>query len=135
MTKAVPDDEDVVREAHALARESRLDECASILRLALARLEAADVDDHRVARLADELAVVLTQIGEVSEAEAFYARALAAKRRHGSPSSLEIAATLHNWALLCEMTGRTERAALLWAEADAALGKAHGLEGPAGNPP
>lgn len=103
------------------AREA---EAETRLRTTLAALEAvAEVDGEGldIAAVANDLAAVLAGRMEVDEAAGLYERSLAIRRRILGPDHPDVAATLHNWAVLCQSAGRSEEASVLWEEAGAIL--------------
>jgi hypothetical protein len=59
--------------------------------------------------------------GRAEEAALLYRRALAVLRASLGSSHPDVATTLHDLALACEVVGRTEEAQLLWAEARTAF--------------
>lgn len=64
-----------------------------------------------------EEAGVLEAEGRLDEAAALYERALSLKRTVHGPNHAEVAATLHNLAVLRERMGDAKEAGALWAEA------------------
>jgi tetratricopeptide (TPR) repeat protein len=64
-----------------------------------------------------EEAGVLEAEGRLDEAAALYERALSLKRTVHGPNHADVAATLHNLAVLRERMGHAEEAGALWAEA------------------
>lgn len=112
------------REGARLVGEGRHDEAERHLRMALATLEAAGDDGIELAAVAHELASLLAGRMEVDEAARLYERSLAARRRLLGPDHPHVAATLHNWAVLCQSAGRIEEATVLWDEAGAILAAA-----------
>jgi hypothetical protein len=99
--------------------------------MALAALEAGGERDGEgldIAAVAHDLAAVLAGRMEVDEAAGLYERSLAIRRRILGPDHPDVAATLHNWAVLCQSAGRTEEASVLWDEAGAILGSAPARE-------
>ena len=76
-----------------------------------------DPESHDHARACVERAGLLASEGDVTEAASLYERALALTRRVLGPSHPEVAATLHNLAILRESMGRSDEARALWAEA------------------
>lgn len=107
------------------------------LRAALVHAEALHGPDSiQTGRLLHDLATVLAAPPEATasrgaigprllEADALYERALAIKQGVLGQYDPEVAITLHNWALLCEAVGATDRAHDLWAAAERAVAGAH----------
>lgn len=111
------------RQAVLMVGEGRNEEAEQCLRMALAALESAgDGDGLDSAAVAHDLAAVLAGRIEVDEAARLYERSVAIRRRILGPDNPEVAATLHNWAVLWQSAGRTEEANVLWDEAGAILG-------------
>lgn len=107
------------------------EEAEDRLRMALAALEVAAERDREgldIAAVVHDLAAVLAGRMEVDEAAGLYERSLAIRRRVLGSDHPEVAATLHNWAVLCQSAGRTEEASVLWEEAGAILASAPASE-------
>ena len=100
------------------------------LRVALAALEASGGDGIELAAVAHDLGSLLAGRMEVDEAAQLYERSLAARRRILGPDHPDVAATLHNWAVLCQSAGRLEEADVLWDQAGAILAAAPKVAGP-----
>ena len=110
-----------IEDGRSVTREERAEDR---LRATLAALETA-VDGNGegldIAAAAHDLAAVLAGRMEVDEAARLYERSVTIRRRILGPDHPEVAATLHNWAVLCQSAGRTEEASVLWEEAGAIL--------------
>jgi tetratricopeptide (TPR) repeat protein len=111
------------REGARLMVEGRQDEAERHLRMALANLETGE-DGIEFAAIAHDLGSLLAGRMEVDEAAALYERSLAARRRILGRDHPDVAATLHNWAVLCQSAGRLEEANVLWDQAGAILAAA-----------
>jgi len=102
----------------------RYDEAEGRLRAKLADLEACGDDGIELAAVAHDLGSILAGRMEVDEAAGLYERSLAVRRRILGADHPDVAATLHNWAVLCQSAGRLEEAAVLWDQAGAILATA-----------
>ena len=111
------------REGARLMGEGQHDEAERHLRMALATLDQGD-DGIEFAAIAHDLGSLLAGRMEVDEAVRLYERSLAARRRILGPDHPDVAATLHNWAVLCQSVGHLEEANVLWDEAGAILAAA-----------
>jgi hypothetical protein len=59
----------------------------------------------------------------LAEIKALYERAVSIKQGALGPDDPEIAAALHDWALLCDRVGEHQQARSLWRAAEEALGR------------
>jgi hypothetical protein len=98
------------------------DDAEDLLRKRLAKIEQEEGgESYGAAVAAHELGVLLADLGKVDEAAALYHRSVRIKRSVLGLGHPEIAATLHNWALLANASGNVDQARSLWAEAEAVL--------------
>ena len=76
-----------------------------------------DLKSYEAARTWHEEAGVLAIEGRLEEAAALYERALSLKRTEDGSNGADVAATLHDLAVVRERMGCVEEARALWAEA------------------